>query len=372
MSDRASPILDATTVVRPGDSWERPTERYAYLLGAPLSRVTTDARVWSGRDDVEHSEVIYDGLGRSRAGFANDDDGRIVLGGVSFYDARGKARRALRERFVAEAERAAPPLSTDGAGEDVWRDAAGRALRTRTQLGIETKHSYEPLSTARWDGAQSDVASPYEHTEDAPPLFVAETVRRQRHRPAATIFAPVRGAPTLDALCRDADDRAGPLQTRTSGDRLVDHREHHSSLSGSVSASATAHRAWAFLRNSLRGLADFDELEAEAACAPMQVVDDPPFVAFLVVLGAGIGVGQAEAERSVEKHGNLAGSRGHGFRLADPAAESSIERAQGGLCLADVDRGEPQQRRGSAARSAGTRAEDAPPRDLGLVSRICG
>jgi RHS repeat-associated protein len=158
------PLARLTTVVRSGDTWERPTERYAYLLGAPLSRVTTDARVWSGRDDVEHSEVIYDGLGRSRAGFANDDDGRIVLGGVSFYDARGKARRALRERFVAEAERAAPPLSTDGAGEDVWRDAAGRALRTRTQLGIETKHSYEPLSTARWDGAQSDVASPYEHT----------------------------------------------------------------------------------------------------------------------------------------------------------------------------------------------------------------
>src|SRR6266446_8033629 len=52
----------------------------------------------------------------------------------------------------------------DGSGVDSWRDAAGRAVGTRSVLGIETKTAYAPFVTQHWDGAQSDESSPYEHT----------------------------------------------------------------------------------------------------------------------------------------------------------------------------------------------------------------
>jgi RHS repeat-associated protein len=152
------------SIVFPGDSAERPTERYSYQLGAPVSRVTSDARIWSGRDDVEHREQVYDGLGRARATFINDDDGRIVLEGIGFFDARGSVRRSLRERFASDSERATPPLGGDGPGDEAWRDASGRTIRTRSQLGIESRHSFEPFVTKSWDGAQTDPASAYEHT----------------------------------------------------------------------------------------------------------------------------------------------------------------------------------------------------------------
>jgi hypothetical protein len=74
------------------------------------------------------------------------------------------SRKALRARFVGTPEHANPPLLTDAAGDNAWRDAAGRTTSTLTQLGIATKTSYSPFTTSSWDGAQTDSASPYEHT----------------------------------------------------------------------------------------------------------------------------------------------------------------------------------------------------------------
>ncbi len=153
-------------VARPGDSAERPTVRYQYLEGAPLSRIVTEQRIWSGRDDVDYAEDVVDGAGRKRGSLVRDDAGRWVLAGVSLLDARGNARRTQRARFVGAGEHESVALQVDAPGVNAWHDALGRSVRTRTMLGIESRTVYEPLVKKHWDGAQTDERSPYEHTPD--------------------------------------------------------------------------------------------------------------------------------------------------------------------------------------------------------------
>jgi RHS repeat-associated protein len=158
------PFGRVTTIIKPGDSASSPTLSYQYNERAPLSRVTTDRRIWNDRADVEHAEAVIDGLGRTRALLTTGDTDGWVLGGVGFYGARGTAHRALRARFATQADHDNPPLQTDGAGDDTTYDASGREVSTRSQLGITTRTSYLPLVRQRWDGAQNDPSSPYEHT----------------------------------------------------------------------------------------------------------------------------------------------------------------------------------------------------------------
>jgi len=157
------PLGRVTAIVKPGDSIEKPTLHYVYELGAPLSRVSTEARKWSGHDEVELAFSVFDGMGRKRATFADDGNGRYAVSGIGFLDARGNVRRALVPTFIQGAP-SASVLATDGPGGENFRDALGRAIRARSQLGIESKSVYEPFVTKTWDGAQLDPKSPYEHT----------------------------------------------------------------------------------------------------------------------------------------------------------------------------------------------------------------
>ncbi len=148
---------------KPGDPEGEPSIQYAYELGAPLSRIVTDMRVWPGSDEMEHCEALFDGQGRKRGSLAQDED-KWVLAGVTLLDARGESRRALRPRFIDAAQIAAPPLLEDAPGTTTWRDASKREVGSRTQVGIETRIQYGPLSRKTWDGGQTDPRSPYEHT----------------------------------------------------------------------------------------------------------------------------------------------------------------------------------------------------------------
>lgn len=153
-----------TGIIKPGDAEDAPTIAYSYELGNPLSRVITDSRVSSAPLVVEHSETLIDGLGRKRGTLTQAEDGRWVLAGVMLHDKRGEAKRMLRPRFVSKKHVASPPLLDDATGSSSWRDAAGRDVRTRSELGIETQTVYLPLATQSWDGAQLDETSDYEHT----------------------------------------------------------------------------------------------------------------------------------------------------------------------------------------------------------------
>lgn len=72
------------------------------------------------------------------------------------------------------------------------------------------------------------------------------------------------------------------------------------------------------------------------ACSTLEIVDDAPSVAVFVVRGAGIGVGQAEAQGVVEEDRELARRRGHDLGLADAGGEPAIEGAKGRLGAANT------------------------------------
>ncbi len=152
------------SVVRPGDTSELPTQRFRYLDGAPISRTIAEARIHSGRPEVETSEVILDGLARHRAVLVTDAGDRWVMRDNGVLDARGNTWRHFQPRFLDAAGHDAPPLSADGPASITTNDAIGREVATRSQLGIVTKTAYAPLSTLHWDGGQATDGSPYEHT----------------------------------------------------------------------------------------------------------------------------------------------------------------------------------------------------------------
>ncbi len=152
------------SVVRPGDSTDKPTVRYTYEQGLPLSRVKTEKRLWNGHDDVEVSTDYVDGLGRRRASVEPFEQ-KWIVANITLFDAQGNGHRALRARFLDSGD-VTPDLLQKGdvPGWDTWRDPVGRVVRTRSQMGIETRASFAPFVTKSWDGAQTDMGSPYEHT----------------------------------------------------------------------------------------------------------------------------------------------------------------------------------------------------------------
>ncbi|HEX4334487.1 MAG TPA: toxin TcdB middle/N-terminal domain-containing protein [Polyangiaceae bacterium] len=193
-----------TAVIRPGDSDDSPTTTYAYGAQAPLSRVITDARVVAGQPAMEHSETLFDGLGRSR-GTLTQDGARWVLAGVSLFDARGKSRRTLLPRWVDANAHEAPPILEDApGGTDSIQDAAGRELQTRSPSGIVSRTEYWPFESRHWDGGQSDAGATYEHTP---------TVQRQDGVGRTISHTQTLSGAELSA--RYTYDAAGHLLTRS-------------------------------------------------------------------------------------------------------------------------------------------------------------
>jgi RHS repeat-associated protein len=158
------PLGRVTDVYKPGDPDGQPSIRYTYVEHAPLSRIITERRIWTGRPEIEHSETLFDSLSRKRGALLREDGGKWVFTAVGLLDQRGQARKSLRARWISDDEAKSPPITTDAVGVESWRDALGRGARTRTPMGIESRTSFEPFVTKQWDGAQIDPASHFEHT----------------------------------------------------------------------------------------------------------------------------------------------------------------------------------------------------------------
>ncbi len=152
-----------SSVVKPGDSADLPTLRYTYTFGNPLSQVTTEGRVFHGRDELRVSTDLIDGLGRPRATLSRASNGRVVFSAHALFDARGKERRTVRASWLTGKADAAALLA-DGPGQDTFRDALARPVRIRSQLGHEARIEHHPFETHTWDAAQNDPSTPYEHT----------------------------------------------------------------------------------------------------------------------------------------------------------------------------------------------------------------
>ncbi len=160
------PLGRLTKTWKPGDAPDSPTTSYTYSPGAPLSRVITESRTGVSGVEIERSETLSDGLGRRRGTLTRVDGDQWVLAGVSLLNTRGESRKSLRPRFVALSAvggmAVAARLLEDAPGTQMFSDALGRTLRSRSESGIETRSEYYPFEKRTWDGGQLDPQAGFE------------------------------------------------------------------------------------------------------------------------------------------------------------------------------------------------------------------
>lgn len=197
-------------LVKPGDSLDLPTLQIRYELAAPLSRVVTASRVHSGSAGVDYSVGYVDGMGRKRGTLFALGAGRFALRGAVLFDARGNSFLAMRARRVETDSLSLPELTQQGPGDTSSFDALGRVTEVSSAQGIVTRTGYGPLQVSRWDGAQSDESSPYEHT----PLVT-------EHDGLARVVSKGRTVRGEAVTTRFAYDPAGRLKARRDADGNV-------------------------------------------------------------------------------------------------------------------------------------------------------
>ncbi|MCG8553931.1 MAG: hypothetical protein MJD61_01395, partial [Proteobacteria bacterium] len=76
-------------MIEPGDSDERPSETYDYLLASPLSRVVTKQRVLSGQDVLVEEHAFVEGLGRPSGTVSTAEGNQTVVADQLEYGPRG-------------------------------------------------------------------------------------------------------------------------------------------------------------------------------------------------------------------------------------------------------------------------------------------
>ena len=151
------------TLVRPGDSTERPTTSFSYRFGSPTSIVTTQQREHSGQDNVTLRYAHVDGLGRERAIFnEGSTQGQWILSKLSRFDARGQVAFVAYPTVENSADY--PSTSSGRDGTESLRDAQGREVAIRHPDGSETQRQYSPLSVASFDENETDSSSAHFNT----------------------------------------------------------------------------------------------------------------------------------------------------------------------------------------------------------------
>ncbi|MFQ6102206.1 MAG: PKD domain-containing protein, partial [Anaerolineae bacterium] len=135
-----------TTVVRPGDSPDRPTTEYEYHDG-PLFRVRTRQREVSGLAGTLDSYAYYDGLGRALQTRAEAGGGQWVVSSTA-YDALG---RAVRE-YVPRLEGGSGYTAPAGDYTATTYDALGRVVRVTNPDTTHTDTFYAGWTTTVVDG----------------------------------------------------------------------------------------------------------------------------------------------------------------------------------------------------------------------------
>lgn len=152
-----------STIVRPGDSANKPTLSFDYQFGVLTSMITTRQREQSGEDGVVIRLAHIDGFSRERAVFNEGAaQGEWILSKLSRIDARGQSTFTAYPSIETSADYA-PGLGNRNGTESI-RDALGRAIAVKHPDGAQSKLQYRPISTVAFDENDTDSSSPHFNT----------------------------------------------------------------------------------------------------------------------------------------------------------------------------------------------------------------
>jgi RHS repeat-associated protein len=147
-------------MVKPGDTLEKPTEEYSYVVGSPRSSITTRKRMRSGEDAVLTSVTYSDGLGRKLQTRTDAGDGKVVVSDAVTFNARQGIAQKFLPYFSTGYEYTAPDPSLPHSRMEY--DALERVVRTYDPEGAYVMVIHKPLVQELYDeeDTRSDATAP--------------------------------------------------------------------------------------------------------------------------------------------------------------------------------------------------------------------
>jgi RHS repeat-associated protein len=131
-------------IIRPGDTSDLPTEKYAYFLANPTSYVEVQQRLTSGEARVRRSRIFYDGFSRPMGTKVRLNNDHWVLEHAQRYNTRGTVTNEWPALEVPDGA-----WNTPGASLPHWEhkyDGLDREIELLHPDGSFTSTAYEPLT----------------------------------------------------------------------------------------------------------------------------------------------------------------------------------------------------------------------------------
>jgi RHS repeat-associated protein len=154
-----------TAVWEPGDDEPRPTWRFGYHAGAPLSRVESAELVAFGSDAYRTRIMLIAGTGAPRASLVPAPQGGWVASAVARLGPRGAPRARFEPFLTAVADRTV----LDGGSAlatHIRYDAVGREVGTTLPDGEQTRVERRPLTETSFDADDLHAGSETADTPD--------------------------------------------------------------------------------------------------------------------------------------------------------------------------------------------------------------
>ncbi len=162
-------------LVKPGDSLEKPTEEYRYVVGSPRSSITTYKRMRSGEDAVLTSVTYSDGLGRTLQTRTDAGNGQVVVSDAVRFNARMSVAAKYLPYFSTGYDYAAPEPTLPHS--QLHYDALGRVIRTTDAEGAFVRVIHQPLVELLYDEEDNHMVEPAPHL-DTPQVVTYDGLER--------------------------------------------------------------------------------------------------------------------------------------------------------------------------------------------------
>jgi RHS repeat-associated protein len=286
-----------TSMIRPGDPAEAPSEEYDYLLGEPVSRVVIRMRSSTGQPADLETVRCLDGRGRLIQERTRLDGDTYRVTGFTTYDLQGLPRREWDpyEATGAACDAAAPA----GVRSKTTRhDALGRVVQVDWPSAADgtpmtERTVYGPLETATYDVEDTLAGGPHHDTPTvAKRNGLGQTIAVLRQDAPGAVPAVTtlrydelgRAAGTVDPLGiarRQENDLLGnPVQIDDPdrGEMALEYDDAGSVVRVTDARGVTLHREWDGLSRPLAEYAEADPAGTRvdwtydrlASCAPVQ------------------------------------------------------------------------------------------------------
>ncbi|MFQ5856892.1 MAG: toxin TcdB middle/N-terminal domain-containing protein [Anaerolineae bacterium] len=152
-----------TSIVKPGDSLQFPTQTFTYTLRNKVSSVETASREQFGTANVYRSISYVDGLGRTLQTCSEAEDGQVVVQDAVTFNLRGEVHEKYLPYYAGTPTLAYMLPETDKPKTTITYDPLLRQVKTTNPDRTFSRTVYRPLERLVYDEEDTDPASKQKH-----------------------------------------------------------------------------------------------------------------------------------------------------------------------------------------------------------------